>query len=557
MSNHPNEAPTEANHAPPALSLSFPRYLLPRLYLLAAFLAVDCALLASIPHTASLLGPLAPFGIVFYAVFLALGYSRLKTDRVEIAFSGWTFAAHLLCVGAVLGINLAAWLRYTSLQTSHATHLISRGVILLGIALLALACIPLRDWIRTFRATGYLWLYASLAGALAWCLRYPLQSIWDASGSAPGRALQVLAFHSVKLILRYFLPDVVVDANTFAIGTPRFSVIIAEACSGMEGLGLVIVFTAVWLWYFRRESRFPQALLLIPGALICVWMLNILRICALVMIGNAGAPEVAMVGFHSQAGWIAFTVVAFALSMATRKLSWVRRIPLSSTADSSPIAEDTGESPATRSYLLPFLAILAASFLSKAASGRFEWLYPLRFVAAVIALWYSRGELRKFNWRPSLPSAWLAPLTGAAIFAIWIAPAFWTRQPESSALAAGLASLSPGIRFAWIAFRVAAAVITVPIAEELAFRGYLTRRLMNREFDAIPFTSLTVLSIGLSSLAFGFMHGQQWIVGTVAGLAYALLLRRTGRLSDAIVAHATSNLLLAMWVLSRGDWSQW
>jgi len=558
MSNRANQASTEENHARQGLSLSFPRYLLPRLYLLAIFLAVDCALLASIPHTASLLGPLAPFGIVFYAVFLALGYSCLKADRVEIAFGGWTFAAHLLCIAAVLGINLAAWLRYTSLQTSHAAHLISRGVLLLGIAMLALACIPLPDWIRTFRATRHLWLYASLAGALAWCLRYPLQSIWDASGSAPGRALQVLAFHSVKLILRYFLPNVVVDATTFTVGTSRFSVIIAEACSGMEGLGLVSVFTAVWLWYFRRESRFPQALLLIPCALACVWMLNILRICALVMIGNAGAPEVAMVGFHSQAGWIAFTAVAFAFSMATRKLSWVRRIPSSATADDSPpIAEDTSESPATRSYLLPFLAILAASFLSKAASGHFERLYPLRFVAAVIALWYSRAEFRKFSWRPTLPSAWLAPLTGAAIFAIWIVPALWSHQPESSALAAGLASLTPATRWAWIVFRVAAAVITVPIAEELAFRGYLARRLMNREFDAIPFTSLTVLSIGLSSLAFGFMHGQQWIVGTVAGLAYALLLKRTGRLSDAIVAHATSNLLLAVWVLSRGDWSQW
>ena len=41
------------------------------------------------------------------------------------------------------------------------------------------------------------------------------------------------------------------------------------------------------------------------------------------------------------------------------------------------------ESPATRAYLIPFLAILAASFVSKAAAGYFEWLYPLRFVSTV------------------------------------------------------------------------------------------------------------------------------------------------------------------------------
>jgi CAAX prenyl protease-like protein len=100
-------------------------------------------------------------------------------------------------------------------------------------------------------------------------------------------------------------------------------------------------------------------------------------------------------------------------------------------------------------------------------------------------------------------------------------------------------------------------VLTVPIAEELAFRGYLARRLVNREFDTVPFSAVTALSIGLSSVAFGLMHGHQWIVGILAGLAYAGVVKWKGRLGDAIVAHATSNILLAIWVLSRGDWAQW
>ena len=54
------------------------------------------------------------------------------------------------------------------------------------------------------------------------------------------------------------LPDVR-DPATFILGTPRFSIIVLKACSGMEGLGLVLVFTVVWLAYFRKESRFPQA----------------------------------------------------------------------------------------------------------------------------------------------------------------------------------------------------------------------------------------------------------------------------------------------------------
>jgi CAAX prenyl protease-like protein len=97
----------------------------------------------------------------------------------------------------------------------------------------------------------------------------------------------------------------------------------------------------------------------------------------------------------------------------------------------------------------------------------------------------------------------------------------------------------------------------VPIAEELAFRGYLARRIISRDFDQVLFGGLTIVSIGISSLLFGIMHGHQWLVGIVAGLAYALLLKSKGRMGDAVMAHGVSNLLLAAWVLARGDFGLW
>ncbi|WP_263351882.1 exosortase E/protease, VPEID-CTERM system [Acidicapsa acidisoli] len=530
---------------------------------MAGILTLDVVLVASIFHTAALLGPFAPLGIVSYAVFLGLGHSYFKKHKEDLPFGARFFVAHIACIAIIWSINFAALHGFSFLLNSEGAHIVSRVLLLAAISLTALACIPAQVWVRTIRETKWLWLYSILTGTLAWCLRFPFQSFWDSSSTAPGRFLQRMTFHSVKVLLRVFLPDIYVDSETFIIGTPRFSIFVAEACSGLEGIGLVLAFTVIWLWYFRRESRFPQALLLVPCALLSVWMLNVLRISALVLIGNAGYGEVAMVGFHSQAGWIAFTVVAFAFSMATRKLPWVRRryYFLPSTADhahTTPIFlddEDTqvGESPLTGAYLVPFLAILAASFVSKAASGYFEWLYPLRFLAASIAIWYYWPELKQINWRFS----WWAPITGTAVFALWLVPSFLTHSNERSQLGAALAALSPVARLSWIAFRVAAAVITVPIAEELAFRGYLARRLVNREFDIVPFSAVTILSIGLSSVLFGLMHGHQWIVGILAGLVYAGLMKWKGRLGDAVIAHATSNLLLAIWVLSRGDWSQW
>jgi len=514
---------------------------------------VDALLIAGTPHPAALLGPVAPFGIVAYAVFVGLGYAQLRGQRVELRFGKGLFCAHLACILLVSVANLAALHADNNLIVYGSVLWLLRALVVLGVALLALACVPLSAWVEALRETKLLWLYSSLAGVMAWFLRFPFQSMWDASSSAPGRMLQVATFHSVESVLRLVMPEILVDPAGFIIRAPHFAIFVAEACSGLEGLGLVLVFTTVWLWYFRKESRFPQALLLVPCALVLVWLLNILRICALVLIGNAGYGEIAMVGFHSQAGWIAFTAVAFGFSMATRRLRWVRKLPDSvAEVAEQPSAEAVGESPATSAYLVPFLAILGAGFLSKSASGHFEWLYPLRFLACAVALWFSWPELKKLDWRFS----WVAPVAGAAVFAVWVVPSLFAPSSVTS-LGASLAALSPVARWTWIAFRVAAAVVTVPVAEELAFRGYLARRLVDREFDSVPFSAVTLLSVALSSIAFGLMHGQHWMVGIVAGLVFAGMMRWKGRLSDAIVAHATSNLLLAAWVLSRGDWGQW
>ena len=99
-------------------------------------------------------------------------------------------------------------------------------------------------------------------------------------------------------------------------------------------------------------------------------------------------------------------------------------------------------------------------------------------------------------------------------------------------------------------------MITVPLAEELAFRGYLVRKLISSEFESVDPRRFTWLSFLLSSILFGAIH-DRWLAGTLAGMAFALALYRRGRISDAVVAHATSNALIAAFVLSTGSWSLW
>jgi CAAX prenyl protease-like protein len=127
---------------------------------------------------------------------------------------------------------------------------------------------------------------------------------------------------------------------------------------------------------------------------------------------------------------------------------------------------------------------------------------------------------------------------------------------RETALRGGLADLSPFSRVLWLAFRVVGAVVVVPVAEELAFRGYLLRRLIAAHFVEVPYQGFRWFAVLGSSLAFGVLHSQ-FLAGVVVGVIYAVLVCRTGRLFDAVLAHATSNALLVCFGVATDRWALW
>jgi membrane protease YdiL (CAAX protease family) len=54
------------------------------------------------------------------------------------------------------------------------------------------------------------------------------------------------------------------------------------------------------------------------------------------------------------------------------------------------------------------------------------------------------------------------------------------------------------------------AVVVIPICEELAFRGWLLRWLIARDFTRVSMKAWTPLALVGSSLAFGALH-HRWI----------------------------------------------
>ena len=130
------------------------------------------------------------------------------------------------------------------------------------------------------RITGPLWLYSAAAAGLA-CAATPLvRTWWEPTTRA--------TFWLVRSMLSPLLRDLVVEPGKLRIGTPDFQVTISPECSGLEGLGLLLVFGIVWLVLFRDELRFPQALTLLPLGMAVLYLSNSVRIAALVLIGNAG-----------------------------------------------------------------------------------------------------------------------------------------------------------------------------------------------------------------------------------------------------------------------------
>jgi exosortase E/protease (VPEID-CTERM system) len=487
-------------------------------------------------------------GLVAFLCFpVTFGYFHVR-DRIPVISReiegtrvSWQFlAAHVGSLAVFLGLSLVPIGNMGVWDPFLLACWYSAGVI--AAVLAAFAFVPPRYCFDLLRGTGYVWIFAAIAAVLAWRFVLPLRSAWNSSFWRPATDA---TFSLTKILLQPFLSGLVLDRASQTIGTSRFSVTIAAGCSGFEGAGLMLVFSLGWLWFFRRECRFPQAFVLVPASIAVMWLLNAMRIAVLILIGTAGFSAVAIGGFHSQAGWISFNLVALGLSLAATRVPWWRN----RQADPLPAAS-LAENP-TAVYLLPFLAILAAAMISRAASDGFEWLYPLRFLAAAGVLWFFRGKYAALNWRLS----WFAPAIGVLVFLLWMSLERGT-HPDNG-LAPHLAAYPVAVRVTWLIFRTAAAVVTVPIAEELAFRGFLIRRLMAADFATLDFRSYTYIAVLVSSLVFGLMHGERWLAGAIAGILYAIVFLRRGSLGDAALAHTTTNAMIAAMVLMQGKWYLW
>ena len=373
-----------------------------------------------------------------------------------------------------------------------------------------------------------------LAGLAAPFVAQYAQGLWRI------QALSDATFHCVAWLMQAVGYAVDVNYARREIGTESFTAAIAPLCSGIEGIGLITFFVTLYLGLFRRELRFPAALWLYPLGILASWLLNVVRIAVLIAIGVGGNPTLAVNGFHSHAGWLMFTLLALAIVLLARSSGLLLAESGRAPSPTLPFLADP-----VVAQILPFAIFMASALLASTFATMPALVYPLRALAMAAGLALFLPYLRRLEWRVDP----LALGVGLGIGLLWAATA-----PEPSAsdqvLARALETLSPPVLGGWVLARVLGTVLLVPVIEELFFRNYLLQLLGGSAAQPLRLA----LGVLVTAALFGALH-DRWALAFVAGLAYAALRLRSGRISDAIVAHMASNAWIAAVALWANDWS--
>jgi exosortase E/protease (VPEID-CTERM system) len=449
---------------------------------------------------------------------------------------GWLIA-HLACAAAFFPISQRALGAGQAPSTTWLAAWVASGTLVVATAT-ALA-FPLRAFRPLFQMAGRAALVGVAVAVAAWTAGWQAQALW------PWLARATLNV-SATLLAPLAGDRLVISVPERLLGMSDFVAWIGSPCSGAEGMGLVGVLSAAYLVKFRRTLRFPRALLVVPVAVVSAFIGNVIRIVALICVGAAISPDVAVQGFHSKAGWVMTCLITVGVLYWVRTSRWLALAPTARVAGE-------GENP-TAAYLAPLLTSAALSLVTGLFSAGFDHLLWVRVLGTGVALLAVRGAFAGAAGRPRL--AGLPVAVGMLVFVGWLAIARHADPAQVLPLQAGLAALNPGARTFWLLTRALAAVVMAPLAEELAFRGFLLRRLVRDDFWEVDLGAAARRPVPVlgSALVFGALHGA-FIAGTLAGVAYALLLRRRARLGDAIVAHAVTNCLLVVHALLTDDWS--
>lgn len=199
------------------------------------------------------------------------------------------------------------------------------------------------------------------------------------------------------------------------------------------------------------------------------------------------------------------------------------------------------------------------------------WLYPVQTAATLAVLWYFR---KSYTWGP-FKGLWLGGLLGVLGFAIWSMPGFLGNhfsinsgilsflgvKSRTNGFDPTLFTVAGGTMY-WLVVvaRFIRLVIAVPLAEEIFWRGFLMRYLLNSEGDfwQVRFGTFHWKSLVIVTAIFTLAHSaSDYAAAAIFGILMYVLAIRTKSLAACVLMHAVTNLLLGLYVMKTQQWGYW
>ncbi len=238
-------------------------------------------------------------------------------------------------------------------------------------------------------------------------------------------------------------------------------------------------------------------------------------------------------------------------------------------------------------FVLPFVVFAVATSIESMESLKawYPLLYGFKSAAILGVLWWGRRYYPAWSMK-GLGIGLIFGLVGGVA---WIVLCTWNL--ENSLLPAALATLgdwfnmpslaewikpgnrvgynpfvemSPTAAWAFTAIRLVGLVIVVPIMEELFWRGFLNRALINDDWrdiyndnwPSVAWGKMTPFSLAIVTFLFVASH-PEWTAALVWGLGIMWVYWYTRNLWACVVAHAASNAVLGYYILAHQQWHLW
>lgn len=213
-------------------------------------------------------------------------------------------------------------------------------------------------------------------------------------------------------------------------------------------------------------------------------------------------------------------------------------------------------------YIAPFAVFMLLLAVGPSLPFGQPWESVFRVGVLVLVIAVCSGDVVRSM---RINHAFASIALGLAVCALWVAPdllfpgwrSHWLLQ---NSITGTITTTIPPNELSnplVLTLRIARAALLVPILEELFWRGWLPRWIVNNDWQKVPLGTYTTLAFIATAVLFATEHGPFWDVGLLCGLIYNWYMWRTRSLGDLVLVHGVTNAALAGYVLMTGKYEYW